>query len=253
MKLKIFISTISLCIFIGVFKYFIFVVNVDYSQVKGKKIQYLDELVAWSKDSLVNEDYINDQITKRLLNTSPIWFLNFLDSMNQNGADSRVNEIKLMSLVTSQFEDKDIVVKDSWSIDYDSIQYLMEFSNLYWSASELETKYKVVFETIASYYTVKIANTLRYYGTLDPSLGASPRYYYFSQYCALKSCPVNVEIPKVMKFFIHLANQRWSHLLNATWSDASYWLKFTVVILFTLTCVSYCCLILFVVKKLKFK
>ena len=73
-----------------------------------------------------------------------------------------MNETKLMGVVMSQFNDKHIFAKDSGSIDYDSIQHLVEFTNLYWSASELETKYKVFFETIASYYTVKIANTLRY-------------------------------------------------------------------------------------------
>jgi hypothetical protein len=253
MKVKIFITIISICIISCIFKCFNFVVNADYSQINGKKIQCFDELVVWSKDSLVNDQYISNQITKRLLYTSPIWMLNVLDSMNRYGVDSRMNEMKLMGVVMSQFNDKHIFAKENGNIDYDSMQHLMEFSNLYWSASELETKYKVFFETIASYYTVKIANTLTYYGTLDPSLEAAPRYYYFSQYCSSKSCPVNIETPKVTKFFIHLANQRWSHLLNATWSDATIWLKFAVVSLFTLTCMSYFCLILFVVKKLKFK
>lgn len=253
MKVKIFITIISICIISCIFKYFNFVVNADYSQINGKKIQCFDELVVWSNDSQVNEEYINNQIKKRLLVTSPLWMINVLDSMNQNVFDSRMNEMKLMGIVMSQFDDEPIVAMDNGNIDYDSMRHLMEFSNLYWSASELETKYKVAFQTIASHYTGKIANTLRYYGTSDPSLVGSPKYCYLKEYCSLNYCPVNVEVPKVTKFFMHLANQRWSHLINATWSHASIALKFAIFAFFLLTCASYLCLIRFVVVKFKNK
>jgi hypothetical protein len=227
------------------------VIDNDYKAIANRKINNLDRIVSLNNDSLTNLNNLHAQLNNRLFFTSPLILKNFLDSQDKITNNPSENEQFLMNYISNLYPNEVIFGKDPSNVDYDTLQYFVEFSNLYWSAADLLPERKVLFRTIASSFTNKIAKSLIYFENKNKSIMYNNKFRFMSDYCNLKSVTVNIKLDSYSKFFLHFSNQRWAHILNATWDQSSLTLKLLISLILMISAVSYVIMVKHLILKVK--
>jgi hypothetical protein len=203
-------------------------ININFEQKQDLKFKN-DAL--WFDDDSVNTIYVKNQIADSMLNLSPTWFINVLDSIEVNKTVTAVNEMYLFEAISKNLQSTKYIGDTAVSIDFDSLKCISELSNLFWAYSQSESKHSVFLLSVSDLMTAKIAATLEYYGNKDFNVTNSKKFYFLEQYCLSRQYIVNIRVPKIKKLLYHISDNKWSHILEAFIYQTSSVFKFTVVIL----------------------
>jgi len=146
--------------------------------------------------------------------------LNAMDSLT---GDERFNRRTLSEVLTTGLAMRD---KDRWSVYApDSLLLLLQRIEPFQYYAAMDARNRVFYHAIYSYWMNFIAGKLTAFSEEKPSRKYDFKFQYLLSRCKEQSFTTSVKVSSWEKFIENLINSNWGHLLNATWNQASGWLK----------------------------
>jgi hypothetical protein len=130
-----------------------------------------------------------------------------------------------------------IYAKDSAKMkiyDLNILAARIQWAEKFESYSQIDSLNRDIFEGVYDYWMSLVSTTLGKYSYESQEIKYSYLYSYLVDRCNERRFSVTVKMSKFEKFIYNLATQKWAHLLDASWNQASLGFKivfFLIVII----------------------
>lgn len=104
----------------------------------------------------------------------------------------------------------------------DFLTHLFQWAEKFNSYSEIEQSNSLLYGSIYNYWGSKISNHLGTLSQTNTSLKYQYKFRFLQSRCDEKRFSVSAKVGQVEKVAYNLISHQWSHLLNASWNQASY-------------------------------
>lgn len=131
--------------------------------------------------------------------------------------------------MTNQWRQRDSAIFGRHSFDTLLLYFKWAESFRYYAAVDITNA--TCYDVIYNYWMNEIANNLSNLQKADNGIKYNTQFQYLQKRLAENTYLVNIKESKVEKFLKNLRAGNWSHLIQATWSDASLGLKAAMILL----------------------
>jgi hypothetical protein len=125
----------------------------------------------------------------------------------------------------------------------DSLLNILKWAESFLFYSEIDPTNYILYQSIYQYWFDTIANSLHKFSYKNPSLKYDFKFEYIQARLMERGAVPDIKktsFEKVIDNFIH---NKWSHLLNASWSQSSGFQKLICLLIFLITIYGYICII----------
>jgi len=142
------------------------------------------------------------------------------------------------------------IFKVSAKTNLDSINSILQWAEKFKYYGEADPIYEnqVLFKAINSYWLKKISNHLSEYSEKNENAKFDFQFRYLTAKCNEKRSNVSVNVSPLEKVIQDALGNKWAHLFEASWNQASLNQKIIIFILLSITLVSYVMTIKYLLK-----
>ena len=173
----------------------------------------------------------------RYLDSANIWDINavrhdlaVLDSVT---GDPDMNRRTLSNALTRELGERER--RNLTSYQPDSLLRLIQWAEQFGYYSQYDANSDLFYESVYQYWFDLVANHLTEYSNRQPVLRHDFKFKYLVARCYEKKFATAVKITDFEKFVDNILYSHWGHLINATWTQASWSLKGLGLLFFALT------------------
>lgn len=121
----------------------------------------------------------------------------------------------------------------------DSLLLLLEWAERFRGYAEAAPQHALAYSSVYHFWMQQIATALDRFGNEDPSRKVRFKFRYLAERCGRNEFYINIKETRIEKFRKNLLAGNWSHLIGASWHDASGMLKAFFVFFPLLTAIAY--------------
>jgi hypothetical protein len=123
----------------------------------------------------------------------------------------------------------------------DSLNYRLQWAEKfkYYGEADPSSENQLLFQSIHDYWLRKIANNLTEYSNTNEKAKFNFQYRYLTAKCNEKRYNVSVKISSLEKVIQNILGNRWAHLFEASWNQASILQKIIIAVLLIVTSICY--------------
>jgi hypothetical protein len=157
--------------------------------------------------------------------------LNTLDSLYK---DLNISRRTLSNTLTLELYKRSEDKLKKYDPDY--LLSMLQWSEKFKAYAQVEPENYDLFISVYDYWFTQISDKLVDYSKIDNSCKYEFKYKYLVARCNEKKHSVGLEVTKTEKFLQNLIDNKWDHLMNASWTQSSKLQKilFFAIIIFTL-------------------
>lgn len=131
----------------------------------------------------------------------------------------------------------------------DSLIILFQWVEKFKYYSEIDVENRLLFNSIHNYWVSYIGNLLTQYSNNNPNVKYDFKFRFLVAKCSEKNFNVSLKVSPIDKVIYNLLSNNWSHLIEASWLQASIIQKIVFFVFIMLTILSY---IIFIKQSLNY-
>jgi len=158
----------------------------------------------------------------------------FFNSINTSR--SNVDQFFINALTTK--------IYDQDSSKFNKLDFIYLSDKFNWAEkfkayAEIDEKNSMVFSVVYDYWLKKIANRLQRISVENDKIKYNHNYRFLVNKCSEHQYFISIHSTRFDKFIYNLTNQKWVHLVNASWNQSSVILKLLFFLFLFITVYSY--------------
>jgi len=168
-----------------------------------------------------------------------------LDSLIQ---DKWIVREFILNVLTDSLNNR--IFKVSAKANLDSLNSILQWAEKFKYYGEADPIYEnqILFNSIHSYWLEKISKHLSEYSEKNENAKFNFQFRYLTAKCNEKRYNVSVKVSSVEKVIQNVLENKWAHLFEASWNQASLNQKILIFMLLFITLVSYVLTIKYLLK-----
>ena len=186
--------------------------------------------------------------------TAKFPYSTYLKSNNYQDAASIQKDLKILdSLVVDKMLVRGListVITDSLfnqnfstseNSNLDSLNYRLQWAEKfkYYGESDPSSENQLLFQSIYDYWLSKISKNLTEYSNTNEKAKFNFQYRYLTAKCNEKRYNVSIKVSSLEKVIQNILGNKWAHLFEASWNQASLLQKIVIAILLIATSICY--------------
>jgi hypothetical protein len=218
-------------------------------ELVGRNLNFHQDLHGIAKDSIkVYFPYTRYLNSYNYLNVKSI-----ISDLNQ--LDSLVGDKMMVREMISAVLTDSLNQRNKWLMktNLDSLNYRLQWAEKFKNYAETDPSYEnqLLFQSIYDYWLSKIAGNLSEYSSNNDNAKFNFQFRYLTAKCNEKRYNVPVKVSALDKVIQNLLGNKWIHLFEASWNQASIVQKVIlgILILFTLFTYFFTIRYLYLIKK----
>ncbi len=125
------------------------------------------------------------------------------------------------------------------NLDLSLLSDKFQWAEKFYFFSEIDSTNADLFLGVYDFWIGRISDILRDHSVKQPDIIYTKQFNYLVARCNEKTYSVPVKVSNTQKFLHNLLNDKWSHLISATWSQSSLFQKIIFLLVFLVTVFSY--------------
>ncbi|MCU7551409.1 hypothetical protein OCK74_19965 [Chitinophagaceae bacterium LB-8] len=235
---------------------FVFITSAGYDEkiAQEKPIVPHQYSIRLLLDGITNEHLLEQFPYGRYLDSANIQDIqsikNDLAVLNEKFPGDSMRNMQLISIALTDSLYAQYEKKHYFQIfDADFLTQLFQWAEKFNAYAEIEQSNTLLYGSIYNYWGSKISNHLGELSKNNSSLKYEYKFKYLKSKCDEKRFSVATKVGQVEKVAYNLLSSQWSHLLNASWNQATYMQLVVFFVFGILTIYGYLLIIKKIIKR----